>query len=447
MILVVGLSHRTAPIEVRERLAVKSEQAPEFLRELVGHGEVSEAMVISTCNRVEVYAAAPSGNEFAAVALVKRALAQVTGADLAAEVERHLFALTGMEAVRHLFRVASSLDSLVVGEPQILGQVRASHELAVAAGTMGSLLGRAVESAFHAAKRARTETQVGAGSVSISSVAVELATQIFGALQGRVVALLGAGEMAEAAAKPLCSAGAKLRVVNRSPERAAAVASLFGGEPRPWTELQRTLIEADVVIASTSSSHFVLTPSLLSSISRGRKGRSLFLIDIAVPRDVDPEVNKLEGVYLYDIDDLSHIAAETMRERASEADLAENIVDEELSAFRCWLDGLAVAPTIVALRRRVEATLVAEMERSLNGKLKHLGPDERKALQGMVSAAVNKLTHAPSTRLKGAAGNGSVGEYVHALRHLFDLSDDEPPAEHPAPSLAPEANPEVRRSG
>jgi glutamyl-tRNA reductase len=331
-----------------------------------------------------------------------------------------------------VFRVAASLDSLVVGEPQILGQLKDAFERATQSGSVGMMLGRAMESALHVAKRVRTETQIGAGTVSISSAAVDLARQIFADLSGRVVALLGAGEMAEAAAKVLCEQGAQLRVVNRSIERAQNVATLFKGEARPWTELQRTLVEADVVIASTASPHFVLTRDLVASITRARRGRSLFIIDIAVPRDVDPQVNDLEGVYLYDIDDLEKIASNTMQGRLSEAQRAERIVDEEADAFGAWLEGLKVTPTVVALRKHVQAVLLSELERSLGAKLKHLGESERKALEAMVSAAVNKLTHAPTTRLKAAAAEGAATEYVEVLRHLFDLPENEEDSARPS---------------
>ncbi|MBI5537229.1 MAG: glutamyl-tRNA reductase [Deltaproteobacteria bacterium] len=437
MIVVVGLSHKSAPIEVRERLAVPADGLPGFLDELQSLPEVGEVMVLSTCNRVEIYATAKHGSDrdgTLAADAIEQKLIDRAGELRSEEVRTHLFRYTDDPAVRHVFRVAASLDSLVVGEPQILGQFKDAFEKASQARSVGMLLGRAVESALHVAKRVRTETQIGAGRVSISSAAIDLARQIFGDLSGRVTALLGAGEMAEDAAKVLCEDGAKLRVVNRSIERAQNVASMFKGEARPWTDLQRTLIEADVVIASTSSPHFVLTRELVASITRARRGRSLFIIDIAVPRDVDPQVNDLEGVYLYDIDDLEKIAADTMRGRLTEAQSAERIVDEEADAFSTWLEALKVTPTVVALRKHVQGVLFAELERSLGGKLKHLGPAERKALEAMVSAAVNKLTHAPSTRLKAAAAEGAASDYMDALRHLFDLPDNDEPAAADRPS-------------
>jgi glutamyl-tRNA reductase len=428
VIVVVGLSHKSAPIEVRERLAVPADEVPAFLAQLRSLPQVGEAMVLSTCNRVEVFATTRRADDTdgsGAAEAIEEALCQRAGEGLATQVREHLFQFTDDSAVRHLFRVAASLDSLVVGEPQILGQFKDAFEKATQAAAVGSMLCRAAETALHVAKRVRTETQIGAGTVSISSAAIDLARQIFADLQGRVVALLGAGEMAEAAAKVLCDEGALLRVVNRSLERAHNVALLFKGEARPWTELQRTLVEADVVIASTASPGFVLTRELVASIVRARRGRSLFIIDIAVPRDVDPKVNDLGGVYLYDIDDLEKIASETMRGRLDEAQRAERIVDDEADCFASWLEGLKVTPAIVALRKHVQDVLTQELDRSLHGKLKHLGSAERKALDAMVCAAVNKLTHAPSTRLKAAAAQGGASDHLDTLRFLFGLQDQD----------------------
>ncbi|MFW5740218.1 MAG: glutamyl-tRNA reductase, partial [Myxococcota bacterium] len=331
----------------------------------------------------------------------------------------------GGAAVRHLFRVASSLDSLVVGEAQVLGQVKDAFDLAVEQGTLGPLLSRAAESALHVAKRVRTETHVGAGSVSVSSVAVELARQIFGSLQRRTAVLVGAGTMGENAAKHLGDAGARIVVVNRSPQRAEVVAAKFDGVPRAWDQLETSLAEADVAIASTGSSQYVITRESVAKLQRKRRGRSLFIIDISVPRNVDPGVNKVDGVYLYDIDDLSKIANETIRERFREAQLSERIVAEEAEAFDAWLESLQVTPAIVAFRSRVREVLEAELDRSLHGKLKHLSARDRKALEGMLGAAVKKLTHQPTIRLKAAAAEGNAGALMEALHHLFALDAPE----------------------
>ncbi len=450
MIVAVGLSHKSAPVEVRERLAIPASELRDVLDNLRACPELSEAMVLSTCNRVEVFAAAKLAHDLdgsLATEAVTRMLCERAGPELCARVRDHLFQFADDAAVRHLFRVAASLDSLVVGEPQILGQVKDAFDSACRAGAIGPLLGRAAASALHVAKRVRSETRIGAGTVSISSAAVDLARQIFGNLDGRVVALLGAGDMAEAAAKVLCDEGARLRVVNRSVERAQIVASAFRGKARPWTELQRTLVEADVVISSTAAPHVVLTRALVSGILKARRGRSLFLIDIAVPRDVEPQVNDLENVFLYDIDDLERIAAETMRGRLVEAQNAERIVDEEAHAFGAWQGGLQVTPAIVALRSHLQTVLSAEVDRSLSGKLRQFGPDERKALEAMVTAAVNKLAHTPSTRLKEAAAEGNAAALLESLQTLFDLSWEEPsrdaiPCSQPPCALAADDAPE-----
>ena len=314
----------------------------------------------------------------------------------------------GGEAVRHLFRVASSLDSLVVGEPQILGQVKDAFETAKEVGGIGKFLERAMSRALHVAKRVRSETAVGEGQVSVSSAAVDLARQIFGDLTGRVALLLGAGEMAEAAAKLLVKTGAKLLVVNRSPDRAAELAAEFGGSAIPWADLTSALVKADVVVTSTAAQGFVVTRAMTVQAMKARKGRSLFFIDIAVPRDVEPSVNDLDNVYVYDIDNLSNVVAETMRDRQSEAGRAEALVDHEAANFESWAESRNMTGTIVALRAKVRASLAGELEKSLSGRLKHLGDADRKALESMIDAAVNKLLHAPTSRIKALAGDRKV---------------------------------------
>lgn len=457
MIVVVGLSHKTAPIEVRERLAISKDALPDVLRRLLAEPAIGEAIVLSTCNRVEVYAAprrpqqsAPGRLAPRATALgeelddtahaITRVLASI-GGDAASA---HLVRAQGSAAVRHLFRVAASLDSLVLGEPQILGQLKDAIEAARDNSALGATLGKAALRATRVGKRVRTETALGAGQVSISSVAVDLAQQIFEELADRVTVLVGAGEMAEAAAKLLARAGARLVVVNRSIERGRALANDLGGgaghapEARGWGELERSLIEADIVISSTSSPGYVITRDLVKAAFRSRRGRSLFFIDIAVPRDIDPAVNKIDNVFLYDIDDLSQIVAESLEGRAAEATRAEAIVTEEATGFEAWTIERSLTPTIVGLRARTRALLAAEMQRSLSGKLKHLSPQDREALVIMLDAATNKLLHAPVTRLRGLAGDPRAGEYADALCELFGPFDAaEPPKPGPPAELTP----------
>lgn len=434
----VGLSHKTAPIEVRERLAIGRDALPELLARLTATPTVGEALVLSTCNRVEVYASprlktassrqasVPPPSSAEELALQTEALHAVVGVlcGIGGDgVRGHLAGARGSEAVLHLFRVAASLDSMVVGEPQILGQLKDAIGVARNAKTLGTRLGRAVHRAIKVGKRVRTETAIGAGQVSISSVAIDLARQIFSDLAGRTALLIGAGEMAEAASKLLVRAGARLVVVNRSPERAAVLAREVGGEPRPWSDLERSVVEADIVISSTSSPSYVVTVDLVRRARKARRGRSLFLIDIAVPRDVDPAVNDLDNVYLYDVDDLSQIVAQSLEGRAVEASRAEEIVLEEARGFETWTFERALTPTIVGLRARTRAILAAEVERSLSGKLRHLGAAERQALAVMIDAATNKLLHVPTTRLRALASEPVVAEHVDSLRELFDLDN------------------------
>jgi len=419
VIVVVGLSHKTAPIGVRERLAVSRDALPALYERLLADPALGEAVVLSTCNRVEVYAA-PSrkGSPEGAMRAVSGALVSIGGESVGA----HLAGKAGGVAVRHLFRVASSLDSLVIGEPQILGQLKDAIEIAREAKAVGQTLGKAMLRAVRVGKRARSETAIGAGQVSVSSVAVDLAQEIFGDLAGRKAALVGAGEMAEAAAKLLAKAGARIVVLNRSPERAKALASDVGGEPRAMADLERTLGEVDIAIASTSSPTPVITVDLVKRVRKVRRGKSLFLIDIAVPRDVESAVNDLDGVYLYDVDDLSRIVAASLEGRAAEASRAEAIVEEEALAFEHWTLERELTPTIVGLFARTRSVLVAELERSLAGRLRHLGPAEKEALLVMIDAATNKLLHAPVTRLRELAGDARAEGYVEAVHDLFDLS-------------------------
>jgi glutamyl-tRNA reductase len=438
VIAVVGLSHKKAPIEVRERLAVPRTGVPELLGRLVAHRAIGEAVVLSTCNRVEVYAAAKGrGASDADLAETARAATSVLAAVGGEHVRPYLKHETGRLAVLHLFRVAASLDSLVVGEPQILGQLKDAIELARGARTLGGTLGKAMHRAVRVGKRVRSETAIGEGQVSVSSVAIDLAREIFGELAGHTALLVGAGEMAEAASRLLVKAGSRLVIVNRSPERAASLAREVGGDPRPWSDLERSILEADVVVSSTSSPGYVITTDQLKGMRRARKGRSLFLIDIAVPRDVDPAVNKLDNVYLYDVDDLSQIVSESLSGRAAEAARAEAIAEAEARGFEAWSLEQALTPSIVALRARTRAVLAAELGRSLSGKLKHLTPADREALDVMLDAATNKLLHGPVTRLRALATDPRVEDYVDAVRDLFALEPGEEPASGAAPRAVP----------
>jgi glutamyl-tRNA reductase len=427
LILVVGLSHRTAPVEVRERLTAGSEVLGSVLARLATRAELAEAMFLSTCNRVEVFALPrkrDNGAVIEAVRAIREELARHGGVADAAELEPYLYEKQGDDAVKHVFRVAASLDSMVLGEPQILGQVKQAHDAAVAAGTLKGMLGRCVSRAFGAAKRVRSETAIGAGSVSISSVAVDLARHVFGDLSDRVVLLLGAGEMAEAAARSLGKDARALRICNRSFDRAAALAGDMHASAVPWDELEQELGAADVVVASTASRTPVVRRDMVKRAMRARKGRTLLFVDIAVPRNVEPEVHRIDNVYVFNVDDLEQEVARGLKARHAEVEAAEKIVDGEMAQFQAWTRGLEVQPTVVAMRLKARAVLFAELERTLAGRLKHLAEGDRAALAQMMESAVSKLLHAPTTNLKArAAADEDAAELAAAVRFLFDLQE------------------------
>ncbi|MEM1413640.1 MAG: glutamyl-tRNA reductase [Myxococcota bacterium] len=439
-LVVVGLSHHTAPLALREQLTVHPERLAEQLGQLVGNGLVADGVIVSTCNRVEIYGTASDTQEAAErvrVFLEKR----VEGSEFAGTIGRAVYARRGEAAVRHTFRVAASLDSLVVGEPQILGQVKEAYDAATTAGTVGTLLGRAFTRAFAVAKRVRSETEIAAGTVSVSSVASSLARKIFGDLRGRRVILHGAGEMGEAAAKALAGDDAALTVINRSPEKAERVAAECGGRAASYVELLSELHRADVVITSTSAQSYVLTTELMRGVAKARRGRPLFLIDIAVPRDVDPRVGDLENVFLYDVDDLQQVAQENLAQRKRAAEAAERIVETEVAEFEAWRRSLELTPTIVAMRQRYQAIVKAEIERTLP-RLGDLTPKQKKALDKMAGAMVNKLLHAPMTELKGANGTSEGPILVAAAQRLFGATgggeDQSRPSLEPERFIAPE---------
>ncbi len=422
MILAVGLSHRTAPVEVRERLATGADALATVLARLSARSELSEVMFVSTCNRVEVIALAPDDHVEGALRAIREELARHGGLAYDAELAAYLYDIRGDEAVRHVFRVAASLDSMVLGEPQILGQVKDAYDAAVAAGAMKGKLGRCISRAFAAAKRVRTETGIGAGSVSISSVAVDLARRVFGDLSEHAVLLLGAGEMAEAAARSLGRGARALRVCNRSFERAAALAGEMHASAVPWEGLEAELVQADVVVASTASRTPVVTREMVKRAMKARRGRTLLFTDIAVPRNVEPEVHGIDNVYVYNVDDLEQEVGRGMNARRAELDAAEKIVAEEVAQFLAWSRGIDVQPTLVAMRTKARAVFFAELEKSL-GRLKHLEGD-RAALAQMLESAVNKFLHAPTARLRArASGTGDAGELAAAVRYLFDLEE------------------------
>ena len=425
-ILLVGMNHRTAPLALRERLAV-DDPVP-LLRKLVANQEIDEAVLLSTCNRIELVVL--TRNEGAARLRLRSCfrfdLAGDDAGPAAADLESHLYEHTGPDAMRHVLRVASSLDSMVVGEPQILGQTKDAYRAAVECGACGPILGRLFQLAFATAKRVRTETRVAARPVSVARVAVDLAEQIFEDLSGKKALLVGAGEMTEAALAALRDHGlVSVAITNRTPERAAPLAARFGATAHGLSELPRLLAEADVVLTSIAGDGPLLTPGLVSAALAGRKSRPLFVIDIGVPRNADPALDQLDDVYLYDLDDLAAIADRNAAQRSRDVAKAEAIIEEQQQRFDGWFVALRAVPTIRHLRERIESLRADEVERAL-AKLP-LPPDQRAAVEALTRSLVNKILHAPVSRLRREAEREEGIVYLETARVLFDL-DEHPEA-------------------
>jgi glutamyl-tRNA reductase len=415
-LLLLGVSFRTAPIALREKLAVGEERVTEDLQGLMKGAGLREAVLLSTCNRVELIATAdaPEHAMLGAMEYFNQRVAPE-------QIDGSVYRFHAREAARHLFRVACGLDSMVLGEPQILGQVKDAFATAQGVGTVGSFLARSFERGFGVAKRVRTETGLAAGNVSVSSIACDLAEKIFGDLAGRRILLVGAGKMSEVAARSLTARGAKLYVVNRSPERAEALAAACNGVARPLEALATELAEADVVISSTSKRDFVITYDLMQGVCKMRRHRPLFIIDIAVPRDVDPRVDSLRNVFLYDMDDLQKVSRENMAARERAVVDAERLIELELDELERWARSVELTPTIVALRERVRGLLRAELEKTLP-KLA-LPESERKKLEAMTEAMANKLLHGPLTELKQSQSTSDGALLIEAVQKLFRLDD------------------------
>jgi glutamyl-tRNA reductase len=424
-LFLVGISHRSAPIEVRERLALAGDALKAALRDLVRGGEVAEALVISTCNRVEVLVHAP-GDGAAREFFTARA----------ADAAGHLYAKQGREAVHHLFRVAASLDSMVLGEQQILGQVKEAYGVACAAGTAGAYLSRLCNHAFATAKRVRTETEIGRGITSLSQAAVELVEKIFGDLSGRAILLVGAGKMGALSARALAGLRAdRILVANRSDDRGLALAAQVHGAFRAWEELPRLLAEADVVIVATGADRYVVTRDMVQAAMRARHHRTVCLIDLSVPRNVDPACAGLPDVFAYDVDDLEKVVAATREARQDEAARAEAMVAADVQAFAEDRHARAALPVLGKLRRHAEEIARAEAQRTL-AHLANLDEKERRSVEAMAQAIVNKLLHAPTARLKQAAASGDA-ELPGAAAQLFGIEPEEP-AQGPAAAAEPD---------
>jgi glutamyl-tRNA reductase len=410
----VGLSHKTAPVEVRERLAFNSDALRTALASLVGRQEVNEALILSTCNRVEVVA------ESADDRLIREFLCEFHQIPHES-VSKHLYSFRNVDAIRHVFRVAASLDSMVIGEPQILGQVKEAYRIAADAGTVGMHLSALMNRAFAVAKKVRSETGISQSAVSVSYAAVELARKIFGDLSGKTVMIIGASKMGELAAKHLRRAGvSSVLVTNRTFERAVELAKVFEGAAVPFEHFADHMVGADIVITSTGATHFIIGKNLAEQVIHRRKNKPMFFIDIAVPRDIDPSVNEIDNAFLYDIDDLQQVIDANLKERLKEASRAEEIVASEVEAFCLKIKGREVVPTIVQLRETLEKLRRDEIERNRR-HLKDLSPEQQEALDQITKSLVNKILHHPIEQLKQLAHDPQGPDLADLIRKIFNV--------------------------
>jgi glutamyl-tRNA reductase len=417
---VTGLNHRTAPVGVREQLAFSESDLPRALAGLRATPGVSEAMILSTCNRVEVAVAAEEGfdaeNAIAAWLCRERELDR-------SWLQPHLYSFGDRDAIRHIFRVAASLDSMVVGEPQILGQLKAAYSLARESGAVSGALDTVLTRAFSVAKRVRTETDIGSSAVSVSYAAVELAREIFGKLKNRRVMLIGAGKMSELAARHLHRSGADILVTNRTESRARELAAAVEGTIIPWENYHAGLKDIDIVITSSGAPDYLLRRDEVKRIIEARRNRPMFLIDIAVPRNVEPQVNEVDNVFLYDIDDLQKIVVENLKGRMSEAEEADQIVTEEVERLEIWIRTRSVGPVIADLQEALERLRLAEVER-MRGKFGKLTPQQEQAIEQLTRGLINKIAHGPIAALRRNADDAMV---IERIRNIFRLDEESEP--------------------
>lgn len=414
----LGLNHKTADVELRECLAFSEDETGDALKEMGSLPAVEEMLLLSTCNRVEVLFTTKAPE--LAVRSVMEGIARCKKLPCD-EFAGALYHVTAKDAVRHIFRVAASLDSLVVGEPQILGQIKEAYRKSVESGTSGVIINRLLHKTFSLAKRVRTETGIGGHAVSISYAAVELSKKIFGSLEDKEALLIGAGEMAELAVEHLIQNRIrKVHVANRTFERAMELASRFSGQALTMEEILTALTRVDIIISSTGAKGFILTKDQVKSVLRQRKNRPMFFIDIAVPRDIDPAINRLSNTYVYDVDDLKSVVAENIQDRYREARKAERIVEESVVRFMQWYESLNVVPTIVSLRSKFGCIAEQEVNRTFQA-LSHLSDKDREAILRMTDAMINKILHDPTVFLKTNGHNKKKSHYLDAARKLFNL--------------------------
>lgn len=419
-LLTTGVSHKTAPVEVRECLAFREDALPAALADLRARTGVAEAVILSTCNRVEITLTTDDAAD--PQSIVDGFLSDHKSVS-AASIGPHLYRHEGRDAIHHMFRVASSLDSMVVGEPQILGQLKTAYAAAKQCGAVCGWLDGLMTRAFSVAKRVRSETGIGQMAVSVSYAAVELARKIFGSLENRTVMIVGAGKMSELAARHLRRSGAShVFVTNRTHERAIEMAALFQGTPVEYTRFTAMLPEVDILIASSGAPHYILHKDEMQRVIAARRNRPMFLIDIAVPRNIEPSVNKLDNVFLYDIDDLQEVVNSNLRERAKEADHAEKMVVEEVERMMARLKISEVTPTIVGLQEQLEQIRAGELDK-IRRRMGPLTAQQEEALEALTRGIVNKIAHGPISELRLQAGRPDGAHVIAAIRKVFHLQD------------------------
>jgi glutamyl-tRNA reductase len=419
-LLITGVSHKTAPVEVRECLAFRDEALPAALADLKRREGVAEALILSTCNRVEVTVTTEDGAD--PQAIVDSFLADHKAVS-PHTIGPHLYRHEGRDAIHHLFRVASSLDSMVVGEPQILGQLKAAYAAAKESGAVCGWLEGLLTRAFSVAKRVRSETGIGQMAVSVSYAAVELARKIFGSLANRTVMIAGAGKMSELAARHLRSSGAShVFVTNRTHERAIEMAALFQGTPVEYTRFVAMLPEVDILIASSGAPHYILHKDEMQRVIAARRNKPMFLIDIAVPRNIEPSVNEIDNVFLYDIDDLQEVVNANLRERLKAAERAEELVAEEVERTMARLKVAEVTPTIIGLQEQLEQIRAGEIEKTRR-KYGPFTPEQEQAIEALTRGIVNKIAHGPISEIRNHAGHPEGAHVIAAIRKAFHLQD------------------------
>jgi glutamyl-tRNA reductase len=419
-VLVIGLNHKTANVDIRERLAFNGSKLEDGVLRLKELPEVNEVALLSTCNRVEIYASvnetAPAGEN------IKRFLSGFHNINRA-DFENSLYIYSDSDAIRHILRVASSLDSMVVGEPQILGQLKEAFDFALSKKTTGIILNRLMKKAISTAKRVRTETRIAENAVSISFAAVELAKKIFTELSGKSFMLLGAGEMAELAARHLVNNGVKdVKVANRTYERGCELAKEFDGQAVRFEDFTKEMVYTDIVICSTGAPAYILFKEQMQKVMKERRHKPVFIIDISVPRNIDPEINKIDNVYLYNVDDLQEVVDTNILERKKEAEKAEKIIDEEVEKFTNWIASLNSVPVIIALRQKAEDIKKEEFEKFKN-KFPELDKEKMEAVEYLITAVTNKLIHNPTVTLKENSEDRDL--LTFAIKKLYGINGED----------------------